>query len=125
MTIKQTNDQVSSGQHTGGPWKWDEGFAGLNGANNEAVLRWEPYEGMWLSVLEGREEANARLIAAAPELLEALKWAVPLAEKALEDHRCLRLECGHHDIGTKRIGLYDYEVEAKEKARTLISRLGE
>ena len=59
-------------EFTKGPWQWDVGFNGLNGKNDEAVLRWEPYEGMWISTLEGKAYANARLISAAPDLYEAL-----------------------------------------------------
>jgi hypothetical protein len=61
--------------HTPGPWFWDEDYHGLFGAGpDNAVLTWYAYEGMHLSYGD-RREANARLIAAAPDMLEALKIA--------------------------------------------------
>lgn len=60
-------------KHTPGPWTWGAHNHGLYGSNAEPVLQWEPYEGMWLSGLEGKADINARLIAAAPDLLETLK----------------------------------------------------
>jgi hypothetical protein len=61
--------------HTPGPWTWGEKFRGLygSGPNNE-VLSWYAYEGMHL--IQGDTEANARLIAAAPELLDVAKKAL-------------------------------------------------
>jgi hypothetical protein len=60
-------------KYTPGPWTWGENFRGLygEGPDNE-ILTYEPYEGMWLTYCNARE-ANARLIAAAPDLLEALR----------------------------------------------------
>lgn len=69
-------------KHTPGPWAWPEHFNGLDGADGEPVLRWEPYDGMWLSTLDDREEANARLIAAAPELLGALRAIADMSADA-------------------------------------------
>jgi len=58
---------------TPGPWIWGSGYRGLYGAGpDNEVLDYEPYENMWLAHTEHRE-ANARLIAAAPALLEALQ----------------------------------------------------
>lgn len=73
-------------KHTPGPWWWD----GAPGQSNlrcgdpsecesdSSVIRYEPYEGMWLSRYGSADEdaANAKLIAAAPDLLEALRWYV-------------------------------------------------
>jgi hypothetical protein len=64
-----------SAKHTPGPWIWADHHRGLFGAGpDNAVLNHEPYEGMWLG--HERKDANARLIAAAPELLEALQMVV-------------------------------------------------
>ena len=57
-------------KHTPGPWKWRPFYEGLDGANEQPVLNYAPFEGLWLS--EMNEEANARLIAAAPDMLDAL-----------------------------------------------------
>ena len=58
-------------KHTPGPWIWADGYRGLYGAGpDNAVLDYVGYEGMSLGVKN--DHANARLIAAAPMLLEAL-----------------------------------------------------
>lgn len=62
-------------KHTKGPWEWGGNYRGLYGAGpspENIVLEWQPYEGMWLTY-ESTREANARLIAAAPDLYEALR----------------------------------------------------
>lgn len=57
-------------KHTPGPWIWAGGYRGLYGAGpDNAVLDYVGYEGMSLGIKN--EHANARLIAAAPMLLEA------------------------------------------------------
>ena len=71
-------------KHTPGPWIWGPDYDGLYGAGPDnagrglvpwrarrPVLSYQPYEGMWLAHPEA--EANARLIAAAPEMLDMLK----------------------------------------------------
>jgi hypothetical protein len=55
------------------------------------------------------------------ELFEALKWALPLAEIAMESHRQERLRCGH-TFGTKRAGLYDEEVDEIERFRSTLNK---
>jgi hypothetical protein len=61
-------------KHTPGPWKWNKNYHGLDGPRGEAILDYAAYEGMWVPDYAGDwAEANARLIAAAPELLEALQ----------------------------------------------------
>lgn len=60
-------------KHTPGPWIWGEGYRGLYGAGpNNTVLDHAAYEGMWVAYGPSMD-ANACLIAAAPELLEALR----------------------------------------------------
>lgn len=62
-------------KHTPGPWIWEKDFRGLYGAGKDAdVLHWEPYDGMWLGYNDC-QQANARLIAAAPEGLDAAMLA--------------------------------------------------
>ncbi|MBT1798801.1 hypothetical protein B9Q31_02240 [Enterobacter kobei] len=75
---------------------------------------------------------DANLIAAAPYLLEALQWALPLAEVAIESHRQERVKCGHMDIsgvrkdGVSWVGIYQDEIDSIERARAAISKaLGE
>ena len=59
-------------KHTPGPWIWGKDYDGLYGAGpDNDVLTFARYEGMWLAYGSHRE-ADARLIAAAPELLAAL-----------------------------------------------------
>jgi len=71
--------------HTPGPWVWGDNYRGLYGSGGEEdeVLQYAPYDGLWLAYVNGRE-ANARLIAAAPELLKALK--VLLNETMYKNH---------------------------------------
>lgn len=70
-----------SAQHTPGPWVLKQ-FGGpqISGPNGYAVAT------MWgaLSVRElaGQDAANARLIAAAPDLLEALEMMVAVSRSA-------------------------------------------
>jgi hypothetical protein len=62
-----------SAKHTPGPWIWGDNYNGLFGAGPEnEVLSYAGYEGMWLSY-EGERKANAALIAASPDLLQALQ----------------------------------------------------
>lgn len=68
-------------------------------------------------------KANAKLIAQAKELREALEWALPLAEIAVDTHRMYRIQCGHTDIngtysdGQTWVGIYQNEVDKIEHAR--------
>ena len=60
-------------KHTPGPWSADEcrsGFAVYAYKSGEAVVQTEDDEGRYGTIAN---EANARLIAAAPELLDALR----------------------------------------------------
>lgn len=58
------------------------------------------------------------------ELLAALRWALPLAEIALEDARQRRLQAGHAYIGaeTDRIGLWPEEQESHKCARAALAK---
>ncbi len=58
------------------------------------------------------------------ELTEALGWALPLAEIAIEDCRQTRLRCGHSDIGagTEKVGLWPFEVGSMNNARNVLAR---
>ena len=70
-------------KHTPGPWDWDaQGQNGHNGLFNIYILDSTKRK---IGTLYGRgdeREANGRLIAAAPEMLEALEL---LVEEARED----------------------------------------
>lgn len=85
--------------HTPGPWEWGVHFCGLHGLNGRAILEFEDYEGMRF---EG-SDADANLIAAAPDLLEALdrltKWAEVMAEAQTCEHT------GDHPIAIARAAL--------------------
>ena len=91
--------------HTPGPWIWEEGYYGLrsedSGLRSEDsgwILRYADYEGMWL---DGNEDANARLIAVAPEMFYALC--------GLANHFRAKLESGEGGIDDRE------ELEALEK----------
>lgn len=77
-------------------------------------------------------EADAKLAASAPELLDALQWALPLARLAMDSHRMERIKCGHTDItgtysnGETWVGIYQSEVDEIEFAQNTIKKaLGE
>ena len=64
-------------KHTPGPWVWEHWQMGLTAQNGTSVLAYYDYEGMSLhGKTEDEHEANAHLIAAAPDLLEALEAIV-------------------------------------------------
>jgi hypothetical protein len=74
---------MSEAKHTPGPWIWGDDYRGLYGAGpDNEVLCHASYEGMWLSHKPNRE-ADARLIAAAPELLDELQKAHQIILNAL------------------------------------------
>lgn len=70
--------------HTKGPWKafTKNGVVAVMNANNKEIIHWSGFDASEFS--DPTNEANAHLIAAAPELLEALKEAVH-ALKEFED----------------------------------------
>ncbi len=75
--------------HTKGPWSLDEAGDVVSGENLICISAGENY-GQWRDVEDGGKsefEANARLIAAAPELLQAVIacWAVLHADQNYED----------------------------------------
>lgn len=67
------------------------------------------------------------LLKYAPELYETLKWAVPLALVAMEDHRLERIKCGITDIkgtysnGVTVLGISQDEVDQIEYANKLLA----
>lgn len=77
---------MSTGKATPGPWKWNDHYLGLRQVSEkgrEEILAFVAYEGLHLNrdLPEGRAQANARLIAAAPELRDALRSLVVELEK--------------------------------------------
>jgi hypothetical protein len=78
----------------------------------------------WERLLKLHEQGNPSPMSMSDlekELYDALFWALPLAEIAMENHRQVRLRYGHN-LGTKRIGLTDDEVEQLERARATLKR---
>lgn len=71
-------------KHTPAPWYWENGYRGLVGENGDCVLDYADCEGMWLPTYLDQAEANARLISAAPELLQELQSAVVQMEMAAD-----------------------------------------
>ncbi len=75
-------------KHTPGPWLWSasptSGEKSLLGSNGAAVIEASAYEGMSFGFAGDEtyatQNANARLIAAAPELYEALRGIVADAD---------------------------------------------
>ncbi len=122
---------------TPGPWvikpeEVDRGYirvrgARLGGRYKVANVVTPQYEGVLAREAE-ETRANANLIAAAPELLEALQWALPLAKIAMDTHRMERIKCGHVDIngtyknGETWAGIYQKEVDEIESAQAAIAK---
>lgn len=69
--------------HTPGPWR-DEGNGDIQGIEDNGYGR-GPVDvcSVYLRTAPGRTEANTRLIAAAPDLLEALQDLVEILDMAL------------------------------------------
>jgi len=74
MNIKKQSPQgeLSVAKHTKGPWLYDETY-GLIMAGEYEIAACHAGRGT-------DEKANARLIAAAPELLDALRWTIAALE---------------------------------------------
>lgn len=70
----------NTGKHTPGPWKMGEDGEVLTDSPNEFLVAMS-------NIHRPQYEANARLIAAAPELLEALKDAKETLENAGDEQR--------------------------------------
>lgn len=63
---------IESGSHTPGPWNWDDLTDVVTGPTRCIVATLAPYHRSGDVESTDQQQANARLIAAAPDLLEAL-----------------------------------------------------
>lgn len=101
-------------KHTPGPWVWIEPLRVLNSAHGK-VIDHAYFEGMWFARHDDAEdEANARLIAAAPDLLSALQDL--LAVYSAPDRAMC---CDGRDCGCMGATLYQ---EAEHYARAAIAK---
>ena len=81
-----------SAKHTPGPWEHTGQGDIVGKEDNGYGLGYVDVCGVYLRTVRGRTNANARLIAAAPELLEALiELADCGAEAWGEDRPCVRI----------------------------------
>ena len=98
---------MAHAQHTPAPWRLNAGNETLvMGSNQRPIARAECGGTAGIKLAEA--EANARLIAAAPELVEALAY---LLEQTIEQDE-------RHGIG-----LTEGEQEAADIARALLARI--
>jgi len=69
-------------EHTPGPWKLTRAF-GIN----EWSISGKLYAGRFIGTARNQQEAeaNARLVAAAPELLETLKEVIRLSDRKVDE----------------------------------------
>jgi len=81
-------------QHTLGPWLYQPT------AGNHAFLVYDEKTGRDLTLVRDFNEANARLIAAAPDLLAALKDL--LGDAPRNDERGLCVHCGRDNKGHEK-----------------------
>lgn len=104
--------------HTPGPWgREDEVNPEMITAGRDADGCYIYTADVWEIGLEEPEiEANARLIAAAPEMLEALEEAIPVLTDAIEDSYC-----GMH----RGRGLCDCKSDIVARISTIIARIKE
>lgn len=90
-------------KHTPGPWQWEKrggAFRAIEGPSGPSVAVTEEYAGdAWIDV----SEANARLIAAAPEMLEALIQAAAHLSSGIQTIQ------GSHDEPPEPASQWDYE----------------
>lgn len=113
---------------TPGPWSIDE-YGIMKDKNHETIM----IKGVAVPCGNNKGgKDNAQLVAASPELLAALQWALPLAQMAMEEARMWRVKAGHMDIkgtynnGETWVGIYQEEVDQIERARFAIKKaLGE
>ncbi|MEH3063839.1 MAG: hypothetical protein PGN33_14220 [Methylobacterium radiotolerans] len=102
-------------QHTPGPWQADAQYiAAVDG--RPVPIAASQY--VWVTAPGGpaHEEAcaNARLIAAAPDLLAALRWAASMAEEAI----LVRENGGDPEDTPEVIAMHREELEAARAAIT-------
>ena len=69
-----------SAKHTPGPWEHTGQGDIVGKEDNGYGLGYVDVCSVYLRAVRGRTNANARLIAAAPDLLQCLKWMVALYE---------------------------------------------
>lgn len=67
-------------EHTPGPWKFEDEYVRVEIGEDKGEPIADPYCRPTSETNPGEMEANARLIASAPELLEALGSAVSMLE---------------------------------------------
>lgn len=109
-----------SAQHTHGPWKWQEGNPTItrhwNGKDCViATVDWRALAWHEDGNCAGRESgANARLIAAAPDLLEALEL--------LFGNNALQSVCHHYDADAFGRVKGTWGAKAEAKARAAIAK---
>lgn len=69
-----------SGKHTRGPWKWQAEDECLVGPDQIVMRQDDEGRKSFADYPDGTTQANARLIAAAPDLLEALEMWLSAAD---------------------------------------------
>lgn len=108
---------IETAKHTPGPW-----IVSNHGDANHHVINPAPGRGNWLFVLQHNgekwvveQDANARLIAAAPDLLELIdhcRVALTYYREILADHTDGRVD-------------YPYGCEIEGKTREIIAKMTE
>lgn len=91
----QTTPVASESRHTPGPWHLSpDGYSILCGDEHDPeIIAWTDVNDVMMIQDNRTVEANARLIAAAPELLEALKAITDMGEAI---HATQTLRAAYH-----------------------------
>ena len=76
-------------KHTPAPWKWGKPLDALNPSSPWPMLQSDDPDAGWIAMTADPDGPDARLIAAAPELLDALMKATILLKHACDDANAL------------------------------------
>ena len=78
---------MSAAKHTAGPWtvQYETDITGIENDPANGCVGLVDVAHVYMRTVPGRTEANARLIAAAPDLLEALELLVAGIENSVSD----------------------------------------
>ena len=108
-------------------WMYERPWPDAMPAREVRDQQWSTLAGRYAGWTETPLYAENPATARVAKLEEALRWALPLAERAVDDHRMERMRCGHNDItgtyknGVTWVGIHQSEVDQIEFAREVLA----